>query len=162
MDIKQILQELKDNGYAGMRGGGGDGRVFGQRRRARIRRRGSGAAQAAFAVRQDKGEQRDYRGGGHGGRAGERGRRAYGQAGYRGAHERRLRGELRRAFGAAYHAELLRERGRRGEHRQRVRRGLLSEQYKQAQRKKVKIVVNNRYYSSKMPSSISSIFEIAI
>ncbi|SVC11431.1 uncharacterized protein METZ01_LOCUS264285, partial [marine metagenome] len=60
----------------------------------------------------------------HGGCAAQRGRRFGASAGDRRADERGLRGEFWRRGGAAGHAQQLRQRRDRGEHRQRLRRRL--------------------------------------
>ena len=62
--------------------------------------------------------------GGHGGGAALGDRRPCRLPGDRRAHQRGLRGEPRRHRGAAVDAQLLRQRRVRGEHRQRLRRGL--------------------------------------
>ena len=51
-------------------------------------------------------------------------RRAGGLPRHRGADQRRLRRVVRRRYGAALHAQLLRERSQRGQHRQRLWRGI--------------------------------------
>ena len=66
-------------------------------------------------------------GGRHGGRSSLRGRRHGKQAGDSGAHVGRLRGLIRRHRGPAGDAQFLRLRGHRGQHRQRVRRGICGE-----------------------------------
>ena len=62
--------------------------------------------------------------GGDGGGSGLRGGRPGGLPGHRGAHQRGLRGQLRRPVRPVEHAELLRLRVQRSEYRQRLRRGV--------------------------------------
>ena len=109
------------------RRGGGDGGVLGKRRRALLRR-GRGRHPSPVRLRRRVGAgPRGRRRGGHGGSLAERCGGAGGVPGRRRAHERGLRGVVRRGHGASGHAELVRERRVGGQRRQRLRRRLPGE-----------------------------------
>ena len=104
--------------------GGAHSRSARQQSHAPLRRRRRGAAPPACAHRRHNGRKRDSRDSRHGGRSCKRHRRPRRLPRHSRPDQRRLRRVVRRPLGAAFDAQLLRERRLRRQHRQRLRRGL--------------------------------------